>query len=243
MPRIRIVTTGAIALLLLGAAGAAHAADDAPGQPLNLLKLFHQSTPAATPEKAAHHAASHAPASIKTRVAARKRHHHHMLAARTRHHAATQIAEAAPPPAPTPAPANAFTEAAAIPAPPAADTAPPAPAPAASLTPSQLLVAGQTVQVASPDAVNEIDLAANDTGVQSDAGSSAAGSSNVIPTMKDAADGTKANAVTVAIAQQPNSEIGMTSWLLQVLAALGGAVAAGAAAWFLMGSGPQRTYA
>ena len=36
--------------------------------------------------------------------------------------------------------------------------------------------------------------------------------------------------------------VGSASWIAQVLAALGGAVAAGAVAWFLIGSGPVRTY-
>jgi hypothetical protein len=36
--------------------------------------------------------------------------------------------------------------------------------------------------------------------------------------------------------------IGSASWFAQVLAALGGAIAAGAVAWFLIGAGPVRTY-
>lgn len=38
------------------------------------------------------------------------------------------------------------------------------------------------------------------------------------------------------------SRVGSASWIAQVLAALGGAVAAGSVAWFLIGSGPLRTY-
>jgi hypothetical protein len=38
------------------------------------------------------------------------------------------------------------------------------------------------------------------------------------------------------------SAVGGASWIAQVLAALGGAVAAGAVAWFLIGGGPVRTY-
>ena len=41
---------------------------------------------------------------------------------------------------------------------------------------------------------------------------------------------------------QQGSDVGSTSWIMQVLAALGGAVAAGSVAWFLIGSTPQRTY-
>lgn len=36
--------------------------------------------------------------------------------------------------------------------------------------------------------------------------------------------------------------VGSASWIAQVLAALGGAVVAGAVAWFLIGGGPVRTY-
>lgn len=36
--------------------------------------------------------------------------------------------------------------------------------------------------------------------------------------------------------------VGSASWFAQVLAALGGAIAAGAVAWFLIGGGPVRTY-
>jgi hypothetical protein len=36
--------------------------------------------------------------------------------------------------------------------------------------------------------------------------------------------------------------VGSASWIAQVLAALGGAVTAGAVAWFLIGGGPARTY-
>jgi hypothetical protein len=38
------------------------------------------------------------------------------------------------------------------------------------------------------------------------------------------------------------SAVGSASWIAQVLAAFGGAVAAGVVAWFLIGGGPQRMY-
>jgi hypothetical protein len=38
------------------------------------------------------------------------------------------------------------------------------------------------------------------------------------------------------------SAVGSASWIAQVLAALGGAIAAGVVAWFLIGAGPVRTY-
>jgi len=41
---------------------------------------------------------------------------------------------------------------------------------------------------------------------------------------------------------QDTSAVGSASWIAQVLAALGGAIAAGTVAWFLIGAGPVRTY-
>jgi hypothetical protein len=102
--------------------------------------------------------------------------------------------------------------------------------------PSEFVVGGQEVRVASPDDVNEIDLAANNATASPSA--PAADSGEVSP---------KADSVSVAVAQQrqvsqEHSPIGSPSWIMQVVAALGGAVAAGSVAWFLIGSAPQRTY-
>jgi len=47
--------------------------------------------------------------------------------------------------------------------------------------------------------------------------------------------------VTDAAARKNESPISKTSWYLETFAALGGAVAAGSIAWFLIGA-PQRTY-
>ena len=41
---------------------------------------------------------------------------------------------------------------------------------------------------------------------------------------------------------QNATTVGSASWIAQVLAALGGAIAAGVVAWFLLGTGPQRMY-
>jgi hypothetical protein len=101
--------------------------------------------------------------------------------------------------------------------------------------PNEIVVAGQTVTVASPDDLNEIDLAANDE-TQAGSGAGAAGAST------DAAVKQKSDFVMAASAQTPRGEVGSTAWFMQILAALGGAVAAGSMAWFLIGSTPQRTY-
>jgi hypothetical protein len=122
--------------------------------------------------------------------------------------------------------------------------APPAQQPTTAPTdpaPSQLVVAGQTVQLASPDNVNEIDLAANDTAAQaSDAAPSMVASA---PALREIAEAEpKSDSMNAVPPPQQGSDIGSTSWIMQVLAALGGAVAAGSVAWFLIGSTPQRTY-
>jgi hypothetical protein len=45
----------------------------------------------------------------------------------------------------------------------------------------------------------------------------------------------------VAVARGP-SPAGTSAWVAQLLAAIGGAMAAASVAWFLIGSAPQRTY-
>ena len=49
-------------------------------------------------------------------------------------------------------------------------------------------------------------------------------------------------APAVAVAQQDNSDDSRNAWFEEILATLGGALAAGAVAWFLFGAAPQRTY-
>jgi hypothetical protein len=50
----------------------------------------------------------------------------------------------------------------------------------------------------------------------------------------------EADAVQAFSAQQAKSPIGSASWIMQIMAALGGAAAAGFAAWFLIGSATPR---
>ncbi len=49
-------------------------------------------------------------------------------------------------------------------------------------------------------------------------------------------------APAVAVAQQDNSDDSRDAWFEEILATLGGALAAGAVAWFLFGAAPQRMY-
>lgn len=147
-------------------------------------------------------------------------HKTHLAAARPKqhHHHLAHVAR----PAPTVADAA-----------PAGATSSPAPMAFASAAsgPSEFVVGGQTVQVVSPDGANDMDLAA-------DAPTAA--------TAADTNDVAKAEPVkqSALAAQAPDGStpVGSATWIAQVLAALGGAVAAGSVAWFLIGSAPQRSY-
>jgi hypothetical protein len=180
--------------------------------------------------------------------------------------AAPQRARAAPPPS---APAATTTATplpqATPPAAPAATTAaalPPQAAPPAAAKAGELMVNGQAVQVRSPDEANELDLAANEPGTTASAPASEPALSpgntplyNLAatspPAEADAAPAVNAAppvGVTPAAgmepahadAAQPKSPIGSAFWIMQIMAALGGAAAAGSAAWFLIGSASPR---
>ena len=116
------------------------------------------------------------------------------------------------------------------------ETTPPEPTsetmPAAvAIEPSELVVGGRTVQVVSPDDANEIDLAAITPA------SAPVATPAVLLTQADPAP------VVVAASATPEpSPFGSVAWIAQVLAALGGAFAAGTVAWLMMGSAPQRSY-
>lgn len=110
----------------------------------------------------------------------------------------------------------------------AADTAPAAKEPPRS----EMIVDGQTVPVAAPDTVNDIDLAAGDQ---------SAAVNTTTPSI-GADDQTAAARALAASVHEDASPVGSASWIAQVLAALGGAIAAGLVAWFLIGSSAQRAY-
>jgi len=254
MLRIRIAGAGALAALAIAVSvnlAAAQTADPA-GPPLKLLAGL--SPPHAKTHAAKSHAAATSPHAKTARkkvahasdrkIAAKKRTHH-------REPAIASAGESAPASAPTPQPAETAAQSvsAALPANAwAADPAPAAvsapivdataaaqPAPTASATDDspvkEVVVDGRTVQVAAPDQVNDMDLAA-----KNDSGNEPASAANV------AAFTPSTQTVLAAPVHTERSQIGSGSWIAQVLAALGGAVAAGAVAWFLIGSGPVRLY-
>ena len=226
MLSIRIVTASAAAAiafaLAVGGASAQTAASNQAGKPLPLLAGLRP-----PPEIKAHAKKTSA------KIAAAK---HTKLASKRHNKIAVAQAEVPPAqPAPLAPPATVG---------PLADTAPPAdivttasPETATSdteTTPSTVVVGGQTVQVTSPDQVNQIDLAANDDGVTA-------------ATRIDSSEKTQVMQTVLAApahedASQNAGPISNASWFAQVLAALGGAFAAGTVAWFLIGSGPVRTY-
>ncbi len=225
MLSIRIVAAGAVvSVMTVGGALAQTATNTGAGKPIQLLQVTTQ--PDKTKSK------PHAKRIMKIRTAAERTAKRHSLArARLIH-----VAEAAKPAAPAAAPADVVSaNVAPVIAPATVASAAPAPqlaAAAPELTPSELVVGGQTVHVVSPDDANEIDRAADAQNAPA-----AAATLGTVAAAEPASD-----TATVARAQEETSHVGSASWIAQILAALGGAVAAGSAAWFLMGSGPQRTY-
>jgi hypothetical protein len=166
--------------------------------------------------------------------------------------------------------AFAATTPAAPPRPRSRPTPPPSvQAPTQSAT-GELVVGGQTVQVRSPDEANEIDLAANEPSAPASAAASAPTNAAAgAPPTSDApapansaalynlasanppaasesapvgaaAPAQQADPAPAAAMSPPKGSLGSMSWLMQIMAALGGAIAAGSAAWFLIGSTSSR---
>jgi hypothetical protein len=240
MLRIQISAVGAGVLLfsglLVASASAETTSTEPVGKPLQLLKIIQGPRhPTAKPQpKLAHKAV----AKRHIKVAARKKSHTHIATAGrhrplvTAHAVDSPAVETVAPAANPAAPA----EITAFAPPPAPIAAPP------TQDPNEVVVAGQTVKVTSPSHVNEIDLAANDAATQTNdaAPLSAAGA----PAMREITEPQSKSdyRAAAAVEQAKPSPVGSTSWILQVMAALGGAVTAGSVAWFLIGGTPQRTY-
>ena len=195
-----------------------------------------------------------------SRVVAHARHASAIKIA-TRHHrhhedaiSASAFAEEPPPqaaPTPPPAPTSNWpvvdTASSNDGAPPAADAA------AAPVSASTAATPDTAATFPDPDAskVQTIKITAvNPASSVNPARPVAPASVPVVPTSaNDGATSTLApmqNAMAASANSEPaekTATLGSASWIAQVLAALGGAVAAGAVAWFLIGgSGPVRTY-
>ncbi len=227
MLSIRIVAAGVLVSVMTVGGAMAQTASGA-GKPIQLLQVVTQ--PGKTKMK------SHTKRIIKIRTAAERTGKRHHVAARRRPIHVADAAKTVAPAAPAVAPADVWANATPVAAPASVASAapePPAtPALAAEPTPNELVVGGQTVHVVSPDNVNEIDRAAD-----AQPAPSAAATQSAVAAVKPPPD-----TATVARAHDETNHVGSASWIAQVLAALGGAVAAGSAAWLLMGSAPQRTY-
>jgi hypothetical protein len=223
MRRFRILTAlAALSIMTAGGAAAQVETDTAPGNPIPLLKIL------AKPDKTR----TKIPGK---RVGRRVGKTHMATKTRALLHRSAKARPAAPAAAADDAlPANV---AAAPSAAPLAAASPPPTAPFAEPMPSELVVGGRTVQVTASDNVNAIDEAAGTQRVAASAATPAA-------RLSDGAEAEPASeaTTTVARAQPERSPVGSASWIMQILAALGGAFAAGSAAWFLIGSAPQRTY-
>ncbi len=301
MLRIRIASIGALAAIAIASAGTAASAQDAamqPGKPLALLAGLNPPHESKNKQAKSHVAKAHAAkAAVHSKTAHARTHHAKpaKLADKTATKQGSAVAadeQTAAPPATT-VPDNKWP----VPRDPAAqdpaaqDLSAQANAPAnagaapsvAAAAPttgdsdmSAVVVNGQTVQISSPDAVNDIDRAAAspsaspaqnvaaqpadqqsaDTGTPTPATTSdtdlqpamaraavvaMSSDSEAVSNRSEAVSNGSGN-IAPADARAGAGPVGSASWIAQVLAALGGAVAAGAVAWFLIGSGPLRTY-
>ncbi len=259
MPSARIVGAGVVAAMIFAAAASGATAQTATaepvGQPLALLAGLKPPPETRTVHhaKTAHRrtgkiAAKTRSSRVTKKLAAEHKRHRAVkrIAAEKDKVRAAGVAAAAPAAPAAPAVqtvAQPVSDPAAATIWPAADATPPAAAAAVAAAPppsaapsagdpqqSAVVVNGQTVQVDSPDQVNAIDRAADDDTPPAKAA--------------DRADAAAPPSQTVLAApvHRDASPVGSASWIAQVLAAFGGAVAAGAVAWFLIGSGPVRTY-
>lgn len=230
MLRIRTVCAAALtaATLILAASGASAqtASSEQPGKPMPLLAGLTPPHTAKTRTTKAHEAKTHEAKAISHAKVAHKK-----TAVRTVRKsahapivAAAQATDAAAPPV------NAQDT---WPAPAQAEQAQPAQQNnAAASSTNSVVMNGQSVEIASPDYLNDIDRTAGD-------GFPAASA----PAQSDSADAAPASrAVFAAPAHKEGSRVGSVSWIAQMLAAIGGAAAAGTVAWFLIGTGPVRIY-
>jgi hypothetical protein len=262
MLRIRTVSAAAataiVFVLAVNGAAAQTASADQPGKPLSLLGLIKQT--AATPPAAHASSANTAAKTTKIKKIASKRHNKV---------AAEQDADSSADAVQSSASAAAWLAASATPAnneqAVRSDNAQPGngqPDDRQSDNgqldlgplPSSIQVGGQTVQVTSADQINEIDLAADNTQLaestappsdRTDIMAAANAMANAMPASPAALVApVRADAGQTAqtASDQNATTVGSASWIAQVLGALGGAIAAGAIAWFLLGSGPERMY-
>jgi hypothetical protein len=264
VPTLRIVTTSAVFLTLAaGSASAQTATTTAPGKPLPLLQIFqkNEETATVTPHHRARYARRRA---TRTRVA-----NHTGSAMR---HAFMEVQPSPEPAQPeatqpttmraaatTAAPANIWpTPDFTLPgtkvltatpmAAPLVDSQPTGPT--AAPNPNEVLAAAyHTVQVAPQVASaaqvippNTVRVAQANTVSSTDAvadpphEATSVAKASLLPT------GPVQRAMVAAVEPQNPNPVGSPTWIVHVLAALGGAIAAGGVAWFLINPLPARRY-
>lgn len=231
MSSIRLIAAGGALMLLSsltgGGALAQTATDQAPGKPLQLLQWSHTTARSSGPKS-------------RPRVKMAERKITHTATNGAKHRRSPVKTAEVTPQATVWAPLNAVASNSTT----IAATMEPAPETAlasANPVPSELVVAGQTVQIASPDQVNDLDLAAQDLAATASNTTPATAAASGPATNNVPAPASKSDLLATAWSQLSASQVGSTSWIAKMLAALGGAVAAGSAAWFLIGATPQRT--
>jgi hypothetical protein len=240
MLRIRIVSASIIAALAMAlgvnAVAAATQSNGSAGQPMSLLAGL---SPPHTAKADTHVKPAHRKGARFERKHSGKRSHAIAAAepATPTTPAATPVPDKAWPTPPDNTAATVAAETAPQPAQVAATSAepsiqPPSPTSPATQTassavsdetPGTIVMNGQTVEIASPDYLNSIDRAAEDNRDTSTA-------TPPLPTM------------FAAPVPDDASPVGSAAWIAQVLAALGGAMAAGITAWFLIVPDPQRMF-
>lgn len=260
MAPIRIAAAGLSYLLLaavmLTSAAAQSAADGAAGKPLPLLQFLrhkskakpapHRKLPVALGKKPAPHRKLAVALAKKPEphprpalsLAKKKESAKFRIAKRAAAKAHRAVAEARPVPAPIASanvPENLWPAGtAAMPgemptlspnqASPAVVTEP-----VVDTSPNQIVTGGHAVPAALPNGLNGIDPSADH--VKTTAQATVTASAASTPAV---------HAMVVKV--DPQSPIGSASWIAHILAALGGAIAAGAVAWFLIRPAPERTY-
>lgn len=249
---------GAVAAIVLAFAGnsvcAQTATTAAVGKPMALLaglrpphETRHKVAKHTIHAKAAHEktggkmrharmAAAHARhASARTSAARHRAHHERAVAA-------SAFAEESPPQADPNPPHAAVANWRAENVAPANDSAPSmAASPVAPVSTNAAATAGSDAQP-DPSKVQTIKIAAPDPVSRSDPTAEQATSVTAKDGAVVAPSGAAQTVLAAPVHGSTSKAVGSTSWIAQMLAALGGAVAAGVVAWFLIGSGPVRTY-
>ena len=214
MRNCTVIATAVVSVLLLATEVSDALAQTASptSKPIVLLRIVEQSKARTTAKPVARHKSA---SQSRIRRYARLLRRHHLVQA----HASEEVGPAADAPEVPPTPLQ-----------------PPAPPAAEQL--GKFVVGGNGLQVASSAEVNELDLPANSSLLQSN-GAPPNSVTEDNPPMREIADAAKSDFANVTVRQEWGADAGSASWILQMLAALAGAVTAGAVAWFLIGRRPE----